>query len=537
MLSVQGRAVMVVAAALVACGACGQIARAAEFAAHDTESHVAADERGYVDAWELRRDVARVEALEILDGRYACYPDTDAGPDSPARERMVDECAARTRARLRAYREALANFNAAWQTTLREAIEKGDPIAEIVMRQCSTTNVLDRSDFESTCDTDTARRSVAAQRLREIGFAPAFDREGEAMSQPAPSGERARGEIQREILAAYGSGDFAIDTRGAFHGGNAPYSAEERAEILGDEVIHAAWFDAQRAFTLPPGWLSSDGGSDGGSLRLNRRQATRGQLTWGPQVLGGYTRFWRTGPKRIHLNHGSQSSESIGDRNDAEFMRMRAQTLSTAQATIDHWLEQDPRWGVFLLQRVGWHEWVPYGTQSKTGALSPEWRGEWTLRRSFSDWVVDEDFESASATVTGDGDETWITFNDSASAAESGEAIRCRLRYSGGTTLKPWTNADEPEWRHTALGDLSTLAGKPDSGQWRAALAPLDAAKRYRQVLVQCPEGESADSDRARFLLLAGDTLVEVENRPYVHVSGEAWNPPPLILRHYRRVH
>lgn len=166
MLSGQGRARMFAAVALIAGIACSQVGRAVGTSARDNQWHAAVDERGYVDVWQLRRDVARVEALEILDEQYACYPDMAAGPDSPTREQLIDQCAARTRARLRAYRAALASFNAAWLPTLREAISKGDPIAEVVMRQCSTTNVLDRSGFESSCDTDAKRRSVAAQRLR-----------------------------------------------------------------------------------------------------------------------------------------------------------------------------------------------------------------------------------------------------------------------------------------------------------------------------------------------------------------------------------
>lgn len=86
MLSGQGRAHMFGAVALMAGIACSQVGHAADTTARDNQWHAAVDERGYVDVWQLRRDVARVEALEILDEQYACYPDMAAGPDSPARE-------------------------------------------------------------------------------------------------------------------------------------------------------------------------------------------------------------------------------------------------------------------------------------------------------------------------------------------------------------------------------------------------------------------------------------------------------------------
>lgn len=58
--------------------------------------------------------------------------------------------------------------------------------------------------------------------------------------------------------------------------------------------------------------------------------------------------------------------------------------------------------------------------------------------------------------------------------------------------------------------------------------APFDPKKRYKQVLVQCEAGESLENDRVRFLLLAGDTLVEVAaEQPY---------KASIFVRHYRRV-
>ena len=55
----------------------------------------------------------------------------------------------------------------------------------------------------------------------------------------------------------------------------------------------------------------------------------------------------------------------------------------------------------------------------------------------------------------------------------------------------------------------------------------MNPNKRYRQVLVQCPEGEWFDNNRTRFLFLAKGALIEV-------TQDQAWSGP-VIVRHYQR--
>lgn len=59
------------------------------------------------------------------------------------------------------------------------------------------------------------------------------------------------------------------------------------------------------------------------------------------------------------------------------------------------------------------------------------------------------------------------------------------------------------------------------------AVAPLDPKKHYQQVLMQCPDAESDDNSRVRFLLLAENTLIEV-------AASSAYGSK-LAIRHYRR--
>ncbi len=95
----------------------------------------------------------------------------------------------------------------------------------------------------------------------------------------------------------------------------------------------------------------------------------------------------------------------------------------------------------------------------------------------------------------------------------------CTLRYSGGSTYLPDENPNDET--NTALGYI-------DAAEARAALAPLDRRKRYKHVLMKCAGAESLNSDRIRFLLLAGDSLVEIG---YAGTPGQR----QLAVRHYRR--
>ncbi len=103
------------------------------------------DQRGWIDVWELRRDVAQLEGMKGGSGRAA---------------------AAHARAR--------RALNAAWLPALKQAMAKGDPVAEVILRTCNTSSMLDRAGIETDCSEDPAERQLARQRLESIGFVPAL---------------------------------------------------------------------------------------------------------------------------------------------------------------------------------------------------------------------------------------------------------------------------------------------------------------------------------------------------------------------------
>lgn len=508
-------------------------------ASEDFKSNQAVNRPGFINVWKLRRDVAMVEQIEISNDTDHCDREEDPGEKPPngreieRRERVRRSCVADIRRRHTAYQRAFEAFNKAWQPVMMEAVRKGDIVAEVIMRQCTTTSVLDRREIESTCDENSQRRTIAAKRLRTIGFAPAFDREGEAAAETRPpgSGRISRSEAQKGILELFRQGIFGVDMLSAHHGGNAPRDAADLEDLRRAAIIGAALQEAPRAFTVSSGSYSAGWKtSEFATLRLNRKPLTPGYLTWGRELYYGggnspYTgpHYWRSGPIQVYLQFDHNREISVAGKDDHEFLKQLHETLASAEDSIDRYLKQDERWGVFLLHRVGLHEWVPEGTTSESGKLRHEWLGEWKLQKTFKDWKQVESPTPASATVFTDGTSTRVVFRTGTAPQQT-----CQGRYSGGLTYLPGKAGHATTSTETALGYLPGIShiSQFDPGPL-APFEPLDPRKRYRQVLVQCAEGEWFDTDRVRFLLLAGDTLLEVTKEP---VRGA-----PVIVHHYSR--
>ncbi len=297
----------------------------------------------------------------------------------------------------------------------------------------------------------------------------------------------------------------------AMIGGDGVQSADDYQLHLNSEVITAVLQDAPRAFTyVPPGNDTSWHTNVFGSLRLARRPLTPGVLTWGralyyhaPSIFTGYS-HWRTEPL---IAYDAKFREVHVSGPDAPtFRRELTNTLAALDASIDTWLRRDPRWGVFLLHRVGHHEWVPQGMHGTTGNLNPVWAGHWRL--------VAETLDLGQPMQPVDGDAVikrrGTVWQISETARQPREAFPdvhdCALRYSGGLTYL----SDPPNFV-TALGNGSSpyLADSHNK-----ILAALDPRKRYRQVLMECKGAESAESDRVRFLLHARNRMLEITSDP-----------------------
>jgi hypothetical protein len=519
-----------------------------------------ADEKGFIDVWQLRADVAAVESLMVSDDTEGCFPEGD--PDHPPPQKEIERqdrasaaCVAQVHAGYMAYQNVWRALNSAWLPLIREAIRRGDRVAEVIMRQCDTTPVLDRAGIEATCDPTEPRREIARARLKKIGFVPAFDMNSELLEE---RGMRARPDAQERnqalILDRVRAGALAFDDiRSGAHGGNLFKNQRELAMSLRWAVIEAVAQDAPTAFTVSPGGGHAAGWATEAfdTLRLNRKPLTPGFMTWGPalhfsggnDVYTGYN-YWRVSPKRIFDANDQRAlvilsgpgaepphRSVIAGAGTPEFERERAEVLANIEASIKRYLTEDPRWGVFLLHRIGHHEWEPTGVPSTTHLLDSAWEGTWALEKETRDWTKPMAAAAGNAVIERTGDSFQITVTANSNEDPLLNVERCALRYSGASTYPPTVGPAGQNPMGTVFGYMasqSRLAGVFDrEGENTEAVAPLDPTKRYRQVLMLCPKAESLDSARLRFLLLAGDILVEVgATDPF---GGQ------LAVRHYRR--
>ncbi|MBI5258066.1 MAG: HEAT repeat domain-containing protein [Burkholderiales bacterium] len=500
--------------------ACGPMART-------QAAEARTDARGFVDVWALRDALAPVEALQVHDEPEHCGRELDgvASP-SPRQQRAWQACTAAWQ-KARAHSEAARRqFNADWGPVLLGAIGRGDRVAEVIWRQCATTPVLDRSALESSCADDAARRAIARRRLREIGFVPAIEPD----DQPShANGPPPRTAVQAYVLRRYAAGDLGMSRGGTHHGGNAPRSAEELEEIRDSMLVDTVLLAARRAFTYSSG--KGLPGDELATLRLNRRPTAPGVMTWQANTLNSGQPYsgphdWRAGPITAHLGFERGRQAPVGGPTDARLMRRAQQTLAAIEASIERWLADDPRWGVFLLQRVGHHEWVPQGLASTSARLNPGWAGLWTLKAQFDD-LRPVAVRPLHARISADALRSQISFE--ADPAGGSGPVRCDLRYSGGSSQRPEGASHATTATSTVLGYLPsfTPAIAPGEPGPVAPFAPLNPRQAYRQVLVHCPQGEWLDSRTARFLFLARDTLVEV--------MRQGGPRTPLVIRHWQR--
>ncbi|MBW8370844.1 MAG: HEAT repeat domain-containing protein [Thiobacillus sp.] len=493
----------------------------------------AVDSRGFIDVWQLRRDVAAIEPLIAYEDTDSCYSEGD--PDSPElteqevkdTERIERECVARAEREYAAYRRVFDSFNKAWLPALVNAARRGDKVAEVILRQCDTTPVIDRRRIESTCDEDPARRAIAIQRLQKTGFEPAYAQElGAPPGGPLGSRDAAQMEaLQMYLFGLLKQGIFGrIDVSSAT---NVDPEKNNAAAVRG-EVIEAALQEVERAFTFSGNYYVNAKTDEFATLRLNRKPLTPGFMTRGKELLDGDgtasgVRLWRWG---LGIEIG-RVDEFVGSMEEAEFIKQLREILVTSKRNIDRHLKEDPRWGVFVLSRVGHHEWVPEGMTSETDKLGHEWVGQWKLEKVFKgyhpDWtLVSNPPEATRARIYREGGVTRIAFqSEDPPRAPLQDAVGCQLRYSGGLTFIPSSNSDDSVSTETVFG----YEGAYPIPMLREVYKPLKPTNRYRQVLVQCPEGEWFDNLRTRHLFLAGNTMIE-----------RASEGRGMTVRHFRRV-
>lgn len=316
-----------------------------------------ADDPSFIDVWQLRREVAELEPLEASDDTDECYPEGDGedeDPITPEQQAMLDRessaCERRITEAYARYQSSWKLFNARWLPLMREAIRKGDHVAEVIMRQCDTTPVLDRSWIESTCDTDESRRAFAIKRLKEINFVPAIPFEPEIRPEWKPlrgasnieklvNAEMRKEALRRIPKGALGGFNLSL----IYMGGNLADTAQDIEQYRDCDAIFSAIRDASRAFTVAASDSATPERMALSKLQLNRKPTSVPISTSDSCIQGGEL--------FVRSNSGI-SPAVINPVNGAEL-------LSAMESNIDRYLKQDPRWAVFLLNRVGREEWAP----------------------------------------------------------------------------------------------------------------------------------------------------------------------------------
>ena len=152
------------------------------------------DERGFIQVWALRLDSIQAGSLPLGQGECEYGEGEDVAEQLSLlkgkkarqaylrrvkREQAQDDknhlICEREQARLRAnYLAMRKRFNQVWLPALKQAMSKGDPVAEVILRLCETSSVLDRTGIASDCSPDAADKQIARQRLQAIGFQPAL---------------------------------------------------------------------------------------------------------------------------------------------------------------------------------------------------------------------------------------------------------------------------------------------------------------------------------------------------------------------------
>jgi hypothetical protein len=234
------------------------------------------------------------------------------------------------------------------------------------------------------------------------------------------------------------------------------------------------------------------------------------------------------GSRKVAMAYHDYAETTVAGPDHQAFLQQKEKLLAEIESNISAYLDKDQRWAVFLIKRLGHHEWVPAGKSTSTGDISDVWLGNWALSDVFSrvgnNWFRDKTLASGTkGVIRRNGDSTFVTFKSTKSPySPIADTEQCQLRYSGGLTYLPSTDPEAALSRETALGYLSTYPIE----ELAELMQPLNPYNRYKQVLLNCEQGESLNSQRTRYLLLANDIMLEV--------ASDSWAPE--YVRHFKRV-
>ncbi len=337
------------------------------------------DARGFIDAWALRKEVVSLSAVPT--GQQECSRGEGDGDEEALatlktkkarlayeRKRRREEalarqeearCERRNLLERRTFERLHAAFNARWRPVLVAATRSGDPVAEVVLRLCETTPLLDRSGIASDCSKDDADTALARQRLEAIGFKPALHR-----YTPTDAADD-----HRRKLVACGQGEAAVRAECNHRSDISRYARILSVMRTGYMATAEGWSSCQMAGETPEldklveecqRLMNLMFALSAGARRFYSASGMRGehvagleQLSLQRPVLGGASgTHWKEWP---YDKRGAVTRNDFRAFSDADFQGKFYDELDAAlrhvEAGIAEDLRNEPRWAVFLVER------------------------------------------------------------------------------------------------------------------------------------------------------------------------------------------
>ncbi|MDO8988317.1 MAG: hypothetical protein Q7U91_01655 [Sideroxyarcus sp.] len=311
------------------------------------------DHKGWINVDQFKLDLREVVALPTgdyeCDGREGDGEEGDSIPFQSKAERIafelaqkqaekemelqVKQCAEASRRESEAYAHARQAFNKVWLPALKNAIALGDPVAEVILRACETTSVLDREGVVSDCSQAEGDRKQAQLRLESIGFKPALhkyirtaDSDASLHCSSGDMGCYTEFEIARHhrILDIMRTGYVGVAED---YNTCQLHSTNEELDRREEECQRLGWLMRVVNVKTDRGYrLSLDHPGNVSGRHLN-------------YIPGHLTRLYRIGFKDVEFRDPDFQSK---------FWKEVEAFLSEIKENIQKDLQKDPRWGVFL---------------------------------------------------------------------------------------------------------------------------------------------------------------------------------------------
>jgi hypothetical protein len=336
-----------------------------------------ADAKGFVNVWELRKALVALAALPT--GQYDCASEGGETMEAPRfkskkarvaytrqlaklerQQHLADIRCDRTRIKTEnAFNKARKNLNQKWLPVLVKATSLRDPLAEVVLRLCEVAPALDRQGIASDCSDSPADQLIAKKRLEAIDFKPALHKyeatdHAEAIRVTTkPCGPMtteagndclllAATERYRRILKVMETGYVGVAESWSTcqtAGGNTKQDliVQECQRLL--YLMFAVSSEVPRFYSAGP--------LDSHIDHINKLTLARPLLS-GQKGESRYSHLFASREEVVRTNFTKFSDPEFR----LKFYAALSQELKVIESNIENDLRKEPRWAVFLIERI-----------------------------------------------------------------------------------------------------------------------------------------------------------------------------------------